>query len=110
MVHTFYLWRCADITAQAAKALGKQSEADEYKKLAEKTKTAFQNKFYDKEKGSYGLYGGNIFALKMGVPADQYARVVAALKSDILANGRTPGYRNIRYAVLLRSAFRKRAS
>ena len=87
MVHTFYLWRCADITSKTAKALGKNSEAEEYSKLAERTKAAFQNKYFDKEKGTYGAYGGNIFALRMGVPADQYPRVVAALKSDIIANG-----------------------
>ena len=87
MVHTFYLWRCADITSQTAKALGKNSEADEYSKLAERTKAAFQNKYFDKEKGTYGAYGGNIFALRMGVPADQYPRILAALKSDIIANG-----------------------
>jgi alpha-L-rhamnosidase len=87
LVHTFYLWRCADFTSQTAKALGNNAEAEEYKKLAEKTKAAFQKKYYDKEKGTYGLYGGNIFALKMGVPAEQYQRVVAALKSDIIANG-----------------------
>jgi alpha-L-rhamnosidase len=87
MVHTFYLWRCADFTAQTASVLGKTDEASRYKKLAEKTKKAFQNKYYDKAKGSYGPYGGNIFALKMGVPADQYQRVIAALKSDILLNG-----------------------
>jgi alpha-L-rhamnosidase len=87
MVHTFYLWRCADFTAQTASVLGKTDEASQYKKLAEKTKAAFQNKYYDKAKGSYGPYGGNIFALKMGVPADQYQRVIAALRSDILLNG-----------------------
>ena len=87
MVHTFYLWRCADITSKTAKALGKNSEAEEYSKLAERTKAAFQNKYFDKEKGTYGAYGGNIFALRMGVPANQYPKVVAALKSDIIANG-----------------------
>ena len=87
MVHTFYLWRCADFTAKAAKALGKNGEAVEYHALAEKTRTAFQHKYYDKEKGTYGPYGGNIFALKMGLPPDQYAKVIAALKADILANG-----------------------
>ena len=87
MVHTFYLWRCADFTSKTAKALGKNSEAEEYNKLAERSKAAFQKKYFDKEKGTYGAYGGNIFALRMGVPADQYQRVVAALKSDIIANG-----------------------
>jgi alpha-L-rhamnosidase len=85
LVHTFYLWRCADFTANTAKVLGKNSDAEHYHKLAERTKAAFQNKYYDKDKGSYGPYGGNIFALRMGVPTDQYSKVVTALKSDILA-------------------------
>lgn len=87
MVHTFYLWRCADLTARSAKVLGRIAEYEEYMKLADKTRQAFQDKFYDREKGSYGKYGGNIFALKMGVPDDQKERVVAALKADIIANG-----------------------
>jgi alpha-L-rhamnosidase len=87
MVHTFYLWRCADLTAQTAKVLGKIAEAEEYSKLSDKVRKAFQQKYYDMEKGSYGPNGGNIFALKMGVPADQYPKVIAALKSDIAANG-----------------------
>ena len=86
MVHTFYLWRCADLTAKAAKALGHKSEWLYYNQFAEKTKKAFQQKFFDKEKKSYGPNGGNVFALKMGVPADQSASVIAALKSDLKAN------------------------
>ena len=30
--------------------------------------------------------GGNIFALKMGVPDNQYERVKGTLKADIIAN------------------------
>jgi len=87
LVHTFYLWRCADFTSKTAQALGYKDEAKKYADLAVKTKKAFQNKFYDKEKGTYGPYGGSIFGLKMGVPAYQKLRVIAALKSDIAANG-----------------------
>ncbi len=87
MVHTFYLWRCADLTAKTAKVLGETSEYEEYILLAEKTRDAFHNRFYDNEKGTYGKYGGNIFALKMGVPDSQKDRVVSALKDDIIANG-----------------------
>jgi alpha-L-rhamnosidase len=87
LVHTFYLWRCADITAHAAKVLGHDADAEKYGNLAEKTRFAFQQTFYDPVSGSYGPYGGNIFALRMGVPADQKGRVISALKSDILANG-----------------------
>jgi alpha-L-rhamnosidase len=82
MVHTFYLWRCADLTSKAARALGKKNEESEYSLLAEKTAAAFHKKYYDNENGSYGKCGGNIFALKMGVPEEQRLRVIAALKSD----------------------------
>ena len=87
LVHTFYLWRCADFTSKTAKVLGYKDEAKKFADLAAKTKSAFRNKFYDKEKGTYGPYGGNIFALKMGVSADQEPGVIASLKSDIAANG-----------------------
>jgi alpha-L-rhamnosidase len=87
MVHTFFLWRCSDITAQAARALGKDTDAGYYGDLAEKVKKAFQKRFYDPAKGSYGPAGGNIFALKMGLPDDQKTRVLSALESDIHAAG-----------------------
>lgn len=86
LVHTFYFWRCAELTAKSALALGKKDEAEKYTALAEATKEAFQKRFYNVEKGSYGAAGGNIFALKMGVPENQYQKVVEALKKDIKAN------------------------
>ena len=86
MVHTFYLWRCADLTARSARALGKYGEETVYNELAIRTKKAFQDRFYDTERGSYGPYGGNIFALKMGVPDWQYDKVTAALTANIKAN------------------------
>jgi alpha-L-rhamnosidase len=85
MVHTFFLWRCSDITAQAARALGRTDDVIYYNNLAEKVRKAFQQRFYDEAAGSYGPYGGNIFALKMGVPAEQKDRVLAALEGDIHA-------------------------
>jgi alpha-L-rhamnosidase len=87
MVHTFYFWRCADLAARSARALGKEDEAERYADLAEATRQAFRKRFYDSENATYGKAGGNVFALKMGVPDDQYSAVVAALKEDIRANG-----------------------
>ncbi|HEY4324020.1 MAG TPA: family 78 glycoside hydrolase catalytic domain [Mucilaginibacter sp.] len=87
LVHTFYLWRCADITSKTAAILDNPAEAKKYADLAEVTKKAFQNKFYDKVKGTYGPYGSNIFALEMGLPEDQKASVINALRADITANG-----------------------
>lgn len=86
MVHTFYLWRCADITARTAGILGKSGDAKIFAELAEQTRQAFWKRFYNEKEGTYGRAGGNIFALKMGVPAQQYDRVVSALKADIQAN------------------------
>ncbi len=86
LVHTFYFWRCAELTSYSAAALGKEKEAKNYAELAESTKQAFHKHFYNKEKGTYGDAGANVFALKMGVPEDQYARVVKALEENMRAN------------------------
>jgi alpha-L-rhamnosidase len=86
MVHTFILWYCADITGRTARALGEEDEVVAYRSLADKTKEAFQKRFYDEAAGSYGDAGGNILALKMGVPDEQYEMVVAALRAGILKN------------------------
>ncbi len=86
LVHTFYLWRCADFTSKAALALGKDKEYEKYKALAEKTKDAFHKRFYNAGEGTYGNSGANIFALKMGVPESQYSKVVKALKENIKKN------------------------
>jgi alpha-L-rhamnosidase len=86
LVHTFYFWRCADLTSKTAKILNKSEEAMKYAILAEQTKKAFHKRFYNVNTGSYGKGGGNIFALKMGVPTEQYEKVISSLKADILAN------------------------
>jgi alpha-L-rhamnosidase len=66
MVHTFYLWRCADFTARLPERLAGMNEARKYGNLAENTKKAFHDRFYDSAGGTYGPYGGNIFALSNG--------------------------------------------
>lgn len=86
LVHTFYFWRCADITAKTAAALGNNKEAKKYAELAEATKLAFHKRFFDAEKGTYGNSGANIFALKMGVPEAEYQRVIKALRENIKKN------------------------
>jgi alpha-L-rhamnosidase len=85
-VHTFYFWYCADITAKVANILGDKSGSETFGQLAETTRNAFHRKFYDAEAGSYGDGGGDILALKMGVPQEQYPRVISALKNNIKSN------------------------
>jgi alpha-L-rhamnosidase len=86
LVHTFYFWRSVDIAAKTAAVLGKTREARKYAQLAEDTRNAFHKRFFNTEKGSYGPYGGNIFALVMGVPESQYENIITALKADIATN------------------------
>ncbi|MGB4899443.1 MAG: family 78 glycoside hydrolase catalytic domain [Saprospiraceae bacterium] len=85
MVHTFYYWLGADITAKTALILGKPDDAARYKSIAEQTRLAFMHTFYNEATGSFGKYGANIFALKMGVLPGQYQRVMQALQKDIAA-------------------------
>ena len=87
MVHTFYLWYCAYITSRTARILGLGEDAKSYEALAQRTWKAFHNRFFDEKTGSYGDGGGNILALRMGVPEERYDRVVTALKAGLRATG-----------------------
>ena len=84
LVHTFYLWRCADFTARAAQALGMMDDYNHYTSLANDVKTAFNEKFYDTENKTYGDYGSNIFALVVGVPQERYDDVINTLRKEIV--------------------------
>lgn len=86
LVHTFYYWRCADITSKVAKILGDESEYQYYKNLANNTADAFHKRFYDTATGSYGNAGSNIFALKMGVPENQYSAVIKSIEENLKNN------------------------
>ncbi|MBR1927660.1 MAG: hypothetical protein IJ840_07960, partial [Bacteroidales bacterium] len=83
LVHTFYYWLCARNTCLAAKALGKDAEAENYHKLSESIKEAFDKAYYNPEEKSYGDSGSNVFALYMGVPEDHYADVCATLRNEL---------------------------
>ncbi len=83
LVHTFYLWLCSDIVARTAEILGEDEAAAEFGALRDRTAEAFHREFYDSETGSYGKYGSNVLALRMGVPAERRQRVVEALRQNI---------------------------
>jgi alpha-L-rhamnosidase len=87
LVHTFYFWQCASITAKTAGVLGDTSEAKRYEELAEKTRQAFHNRFYNHTTGSYGPGGSNVFALEIGgLPEERHEKVVLALQENIRNN------------------------
>jgi len=84
LVHTFYLWRCADYTARVAKALNRQDDSIYFSTVANNVKTAFHKKFYDEKNKTYGDFGSNIFALVMGVPQEHYDDVTKTLYHEIV--------------------------
>ena len=84
LVHTFYLWRCADFTSRTAKALNRPDEMAYFSAIADNAHAAFHKKFYDAENKTYGDYGSNIFALVTGVPKERYDDVVETLRREIV--------------------------
>lgn len=84
LVHTFYLWLCADHTAKAAAALGHDDDARSLAAFRDRVAAAFHKKFYDDAAGSYGDFGSNVFALKMGVPTELRHRVVESLRRGLV--------------------------
>lgn len=83
LVHTFYLWRCLDYTARAARALSLPGDEDFYRGKADEVAAAFHKRFYNPEAKSYGDFGSNVFALEMGVPEPFRGDVVETLAKEI---------------------------
>ena len=83
LVHTFFLVHCADIVVRTAHTLGLNAEAKEFATIRDKAAEAFHRELYDPATGSYGKFGSNVMALKLGVPAERKAKVVKALRDNI---------------------------
>ena len=83
LVHTFFLVHCADIVVRTAHTLGLNAEAKEFSTIRDKAAEAFHRELYDPATGSYGKFGSNVMALKLGVPAERKAKVVKALRDNI---------------------------
>ena len=86
LVHTFYYWHCAELTAKTAAVLGHFHEAAHYAGLAEASRTAFRNKFFDATTGSFGDAGADILALRMGLDEPMRSRVIEAVRANLVAN------------------------
>lgn len=83
MVHSYFYWLCNTLTAKAAYALGKTDDARQLEAEAERTRQGFMKRFWNEETGSYGPYGGNVFALSMGVDKERLGQVRKALRQVI---------------------------
>lgn len=84
IVHTFYLWLCAENTAKTALVLGDKAGYDESHAIAQRTWRAFHRKFYNAENATYGDFGPNVLALYMGVPEERRSAVVQTLRNEIM--------------------------
>jgi alpha-L-rhamnosidase len=83
LVHTFFLVQCSDIVVRTAQTLGRNELANEFATIRDKAAEAFHRELYDPATGSYGKYGSNVLALKLGVPEERRERVVKALVENI---------------------------
>ncbi len=82
----YYYFDCW-IVAQAAKILGKTDEAERYSDRARRIKTAFNEKFLDKNTNQYatGSQTSNAMALHLGlVPEERKEAVLKNLVDDIM--------------------------
>ncbi len=83
---TAFYYKDARILAEVAKLLGYDKDAKSYEKLAAGIKKAFNNKFYDKEKGTYstGTETALSCALYFGlIPPGEEERVLDNLEKEI---------------------------
>lgn len=88
LVHTYFMWKCADYTSKAAEALGDKDKAHSIAAFRDSVATAFHSKFYNAETGSYGKAGADIFALDMGVPAERLEKVKGAVVQNLAVDNK----------------------
>ncbi len=88
LVHTFFLWNCARITAEAATLLGKTSEVEYFSALRDTTSAAFHRYFWNDSTQSYGKWGSNMWALVMGgMSPEREQKALDALVANIAECG-----------------------
>lgn len=83
---TGYLYYCAKLISQMAGVLGNTDDKAKYDALAERTLTAFNNKFWNEEKGGYASNNQscNSFALFLGAASkERIPRVVDNLVKNV---------------------------
>ncbi len=72
-VNTYFLAKCADMTAEAAEILGFTEDIIIYKKLASESRNAIIKHYYSEETHSFceGTQGSDAFALDIGLGDDE---------------------------------------
>ncbi len=75
-VNTYYLTKCADMTAEAAEILGFSEDIEIYRSLAEESRKAIIRHYYNEATASFcdGVQGSDAFALDIGLGNDRTAK------------------------------------
>lgn len=81
---SFWFYRCADVMACGAKALGKTESENKYSQWRKCIATAITDKFFDEKSGSFGSQSANALALAFDVLPDEDERIAEAMVKDIL--------------------------
>ena len=84
LTSTLWFLKCAGIMKKLSEDLNLKDEASEYCGWEENIRCALIDKFYYKEKGTFGSQGANTLAIKFGVlDSEGESRLVEALVDDI---------------------------
>jgi alpha-L-rhamnosidase len=89
LIHTFYHSLCARIVSRAAAVLGLAGDEKRYAGIADDTRRAFIDRFFDPSADRFhdGKTGSDVFGLALGgLPADTERSVAAAFARRILAD------------------------
>ena len=85
LTSTAYYYFDVKILADTARILGKTDDAAHYRKLSAEIRTAFINKFLDKEQATYGCQTADAFALYLGlVPEGKADDIANSLVRDVV--------------------------
>jgi alpha-L-rhamnosidase len=86
LMSTGYLYYCADLLAEMADIIGKDSEVIRYKNMAQEIAEAFNHEYWNEQTGGYASnnQASNSFALYLGLADEKKApRVIHNIVEDI---------------------------
>ena len=95
-----------EIMAKMATLIGKKNDALQFEKKAAVIRTAFNNKFFNAEKGIYSTGSNTAMAmpLALGIAEPQYRKIIASkLVADIRKNGNSFTSGDVGYRYLLKA-------
>jgi alpha-L-rhamnosidase len=76
---------CAEAMARMAHAIGREDDRIKYRSLVQRTRTSFNNKFFDILRKTYGSVENNVIALAFGlVPEKDEKQVAGNLYREVL--------------------------